>query len=179
MSFDPSVSLAARVLGTLVFAAAVYGKLRHRTEFLGVVANYRLLPQGVVRHVAWLVMGLEALVVLSLAGDYGLAWGAALATALLAGFAVAMAINLARGRKAIDCGCFRSTLRQPLSVALVARNLLLAAVMLPLVATDSRNMEVLQWLDGLAAGSVLFLLYQTFDQLMAVHSAAATRGRLA
>jgi hypothetical protein len=61
----------------------------------------------------------------------------------------------------------------------VARNLLLAAVMLPLVATDSRNMEVLQWLDGLAAGSVLFLLYQTFDQLMAVHSAAATRGRLA
>jgi Methylamine utilisation protein MauE len=180
MSVDPSVPLAARVLGTLVFAAAVYGKVRHRAEFLGVVANYHLLPQVLVRPVAWLVMGLEAVVVLSLAGDSGLAWGATLAAALLAGFAVAMAINLARGRKAIDCGCFRSTLRQPLSLAHVARNLVLAAVILPLVATDSRNREALQWLDGLAAGLVLFLLYQSFDQLMAVRSAAGgTRGRLA
>ena len=179
MSVDPSVPLAARVLGALVFVAAVYGKLRHRTEFIGVVANYRLLPQGLVRPAAWLVMGLEALVVLSLAGDCGLVWGAALATALLAGFAVAMAINLVRGRKEIDCGCFRSTLRQPLSVALVARNLVLGAVILPLVVTVSRNMEFLQWLDGLAAGSVLFLLYQSFDQLMAVRSVVATRGRLA
>src|SRR5258708_19110455 len=124
-------------------------------------------------------MGLEALVVLSLAGDYGLVWGAALATALLAGFAVAMAINLVRGRKEIDCGCFHSTLRQPLSVAFVARNLFLGAVILPLVVTVSRNMQVLQLLDGLAAGSVLFLLYQSFDQLMAVRGVVATRGRLA
>jgi hypothetical protein len=179
MSVDPSVLLAARVLGTLVFAAAVYGKLRHRAEFIGIVANYRLLPQGLVRTVAWLVIGFEAAVVLSLAFDCILVWGAALAAALLASFAAAMAINLARGRKAIDCGCFRSTLRQPLSVALVARNLFLGAVILPLVVTVSRNMEVLQWLDGLAAGSVLFLLYQSFIQLMAVRSAAVTRGRLA
>jgi Methylamine utilisation protein MauE len=179
MSVDPAVLLAARVLGTLVFAATVFGKLRHRTEFVGIVANYRLLPQGLVPTVAWLVIGFEALVVLSLGFDYRLAWGAALATGLLTGFAVAMAINLARGRKAIDCGCFRSTLRQPLSAALVVRNLIFAAVILPLVATDSGNMEVLQWLGGLAAGSVLFLLYQSFNQLMAVRSATVSRGRLA
>jgi uncharacterized membrane protein YphA (DoxX/SURF4 family) len=179
MSVDPSLPLAARVLGMLVFAAAVYGKLRHRTEFLGVVANYRLLPQLLVRPVAWLVVGLEASVVLSLASDYRPVWGAALAMALLAGFAVAIAINIARGRNEIDCGCFRSTLRQPLSVALVARNLLLAVMILPLAVTDSGNLEVLQRLDGLATGAVLFLFYRSFDQLMAVSRAAATGRRLA
>ena len=63
---DPSILLAARVLGTLVFGMAVIGKLRHREEFVGVVANYRLLPDVLAAPVAWLVVILETLVVLAL-----------------------------------------------------------------------------------------------------------------
>jgi hypothetical protein len=105
-------------------------------------------------------------------------WGAWLAALLLSGFAAAIAINLARGRKAIDCGCFQSALRQPLRIVLVARNLLLVAAILPLVESSAPDPSVLQWLDGLAAGVVLFVLYRTLDRLTALRSVAeSTRTR--
>jgi uncharacterized membrane protein YphA (DoxX/SURF4 family) len=180
MTADPSLQLAARVLGTLVFGTAVYGKMRHRTEFFGVVANYRLLPEILVTPAAWLAMGLEALVVLSFVSGLLILWGAGLAGILLCSFAAAIAINLARGRKAIDCGCFQSALRQPLSIVLVARNLLVSAALLQLVEPGAPGMTVLQWLDGLAAGVALFVLYLTFDRLMALRTAAElTRTRVA
>jgi uncharacterized membrane protein YphA (DoxX/SURF4 family) len=180
MAVDPSIQLAARVLGALVFGTAVYGKMRHRAEYFGVVANYRLLSEYLVIPVAWLVLGLEALAVLSFVSGSLILWGAWLAALLLSGFAAAIAINLARGRKAIDCGCFQSALRQPLRSVLVARNLLLAAAILPLVESSALDPSVLQWLDGLAAGVVLFVLYRTLDRLTALRSAAeSTRTRFA
>jgi uncharacterized membrane protein YphA (DoxX/SURF4 family) len=180
MAVDPSIQLAARVLGALVFGTAVYGKMRHRAEFFGVVANYRLLSESLVTPVAWLVMGLEALVVLSFVSGSLILLGAWLAALLLSGFAAAIAINLARGRKVIDCGCFQSALRQPLRIVLVSRNLLLVAAILPLLESSARGPSVLQWLDGLAAGVVLFVLYRTLDRLTALGSAAeSTRVRFA
>lgn len=45
MTLDPSITLASRVLGALIFATAVIGKVGHRRELAGVVANYRLVPE--------------------------------------------------------------------------------------------------------------------------------------
>jgi len=173
---DPSILLAVRVLFTLVFGIAVAGKLRHRDEFVGVVANYRLAPEALAPLIAWVIIILELLVAISLATGLAPVAGAALALSLLAAFAVAMAINLARGRREIDCGCFQSALRQRLSVALVVRNAVLIAMLLPLVlsATDEavQSPSLLQAVNGVGAGVALFVLYQIFGQALALRHAA-------
>ncbi|MGB6487245.1 MAG: MauE/DoxX family redox-associated membrane protein [Steroidobacteraceae bacterium] len=180
MTVDPSIALAGRLLGALVFAAAVVGKIRHRHELAGVVANYRLLPEPLAASAAWMIVGLECLVVLSLVSGVWLAAGATLAIVLLAGFALAMAINLARGRHEIDCGCFQSGLRQRLSAALVARNLLLAALLTPLLAASAANATALQWVDGLGAAVAAYALYQVLGELLSLrHLSAALRRRFA
>lgn len=180
MIIDTSILLASRILGALVFTAAVLGKLRHRDEFIGVVANYRLVPEAWAAAVGYLIVALEIVVAACLASGFQLQAGVALAVVLLTGFAVAMTINLARGRTEIDCGCFQSALRQQLSVALVVRNLLLIAAILPLLQWQVLPDSPLQWLDGVAAGVVLFVLYQVFGDVLALrHAADAIRKRIA
>ncbi len=180
MTVDPSIAIAGRLLGALVFAAAVGGKVRHRHELAGVVANYRLLPERLAAPAAWTIVGLECLAALSLISGAWLTTGAALAIALLGGFAVAMGINLARGRREIDCGCFQSGLRQRLSAALVARNLLLASILSPLLAAGPAGASALQWIDGLGAGLAAYTLYQVLGELLSLrHSSAALRRRFA
>lgn len=122
-------SLAGRVLLGAVFLQASVQKLRHFGELRGVVANYRLLPD-------WLVPPFSsALPCVELALTAALWFGSGATEALCAGavllvFSVAIGINLARSRAQIDCGCFQSSLRQPLSGRLLVRNaaLLLIAV---------------------------------------------------
>jgi hypothetical protein len=73
-------------------------------------------------------------------------WAALGAVALLVLYSVAIAINLVRGRREIDCGCFGPAARVPLSGGLVARNALLigaaALVSLPVGARP------LVWVDA-------------------------------
>ena len=180
MSIDPSIPITSRVLGALIFGMAVLGKLRHRDEFVGLVANYQLVPEPLVPVVAWLVVALETVVALSLATGVALAAGASLAVTLLCVFALAMTINLARGRPEIDCGCFQSALRQRLSIPLVVRNIALMVAVLPLLGGEMQSAAPLQVLDGVAGGIVLFVLYQVFSQMLALRDAAeATRKRFA
>jgi uncharacterized membrane protein YphA (DoxX/SURF4 family) len=180
MSIDPSFALAARLLAALVFATAVRGKVVHRHELPGVIANYQLLPARLAAAAAWTLIGLECLVALSLLSGVGLVAGAALAIALLVAFALAMGINLHRGRRQIDCGCFQSGLRQRLSGTLVARNLVLAALLTPLIAGTGSGATPLQWLDGLGAGLAAYILYQVLGELDSLrYSSAELRRRFA
>lgn len=179
MSVDASILLAGRILGTLLFGVAVIGKLRHHEEFVGVVANYRIVPWRIAAPMAWLVIVLEAFVTLALASGVASSQGAACAVVLLWLFAMAITINLVRGRTHIDCGCFQSALRQPLSVVLVLRNLALIALLIPLALAPARHsISFFQLLNGIGAGLVLFALYQVSNQLFALRdSAAALRKR--
>ncbi|HXR93339.1 MAG TPA: MauE/DoxX family redox-associated membrane protein [Steroidobacteraceae bacterium] len=178
MTVDPSIALAGRLLGALVFATAVRGKIKYRHELAGVVVNYRLLPERIAGPAAWMVVGLECLAALSLLSGEWLAAGAALAIVLLAGFTLAMGINLARGRREIDCGCFQSGLRQRLSPALLARNVVLALFLTPLLAVGSASATALQWVDGLGSGFAAYALYQVLGELLSLrHSSAELRRR--
>ena len=180
MTIDPSIALACRLLGALVFATAVAGKITHRHELAGVVANYRLLPEALSVPAAWGTVALEILVVLSLVGGLYLKAGVALAIALLSLFAVAMAINLVRGRREIDCGCFQSGLRQTLSGGLIGRNLVLSAALSSLFVATTPLAAPLQWVDGVGAGIAAYSLYRAFDQLLALlRSSAELRKRFA
>jgi hypothetical protein len=165
MSIDPSILVTGRTLGVLVFGLAIVGKARHLDEYVGVVANYRVLPERLSVPAAWLVLILEALVAVGLGTGVALVWSAACAVGLLWLFAMAMTVNLVRGRRHIDCGCFQSALRQPLGLAPVVRNLALIALLLPLLTAGGSSASMFQMINGLAAGFVLFVLYLALDQL--------------
>ena len=170
-----AVLAGAGALGAgAVFIGAALAKLRHRALFPGVVANYRLLPDALVAPVAALLplaelaLGAGLIAALFIGGAFALAVGLAAAVLLLV-FAVAMAVNLRRGRAHIDCGCGHPQLRQPLSWLLVGRNIVLA---LPLVALGLvwRPLGGLDLVSALVGGLAVALVYYLFNALAALLS---------
>lgn len=124
---DPVIHYLLVCLLALVFLHGGTAKLTTRDEFQGVVTSYRLLPPAMVPAFAALLPFAEVSAGIAVVLPATRLFGAGLAIALLLIFALAMAINLARGRTEIDCGCFKSGFRQTISGWLVGRNLLLAA----------------------------------------------------
>jgi uncharacterized membrane protein YphA (DoxX/SURF4 family) len=120
------MALVSRFALATVFVLAGLAKLPRRSEFEAAVRGYGLLPSRLVRPVARLLPPLE------LAG--GLLLGLGIATTIAASalaaaltlFAMAVAVNLARGRT-IDCGCFGWIAERRITWLTVARNLLLVA----------------------------------------------------
>jgi hypothetical protein len=81
-------------------------------------------------------------------------------------YGMAMGINLTRGRDTIDCGCGDTP--QPLSVALLGRNAVLAAGgLLMAVPPDIRAQGWFDYLVVAMAFGALMLLYIAFEQLTA------------
>src|ERR1700737_1877413 len=125
----PEVTIAIRTLVALVYLAAAFGKMRYWPVFQGVISNYRLLPDFLVAPVAYVLPPVEALLGATLLLGLAFPWPEVGAAALLLLFAVAMGINLRRGRRHIDCGCFQSALKQTLSWTLVVRNVVMALLL--------------------------------------------------
>ena len=165
--------IAIRTLIALVFVSAAIGKMRNWPIFQGVVANYRLLPQVLVGPVTTVLPPAEAAIGAALPTGLWAPWTEAAAALLLGVFAVAMGINLLRGRRHIDCGCFQSTLKQPLSWTLVSRNALLALLLVAAGAAPSGRADAWAVANGLLAGGALFVVLQSFNALWA--SSAALR----
>ena len=160
MIIDPVLQLFAVLSLALVFGFAAVSKMTAWAELEGVVQNFRLVPGPLVPLVAWLLPPVElVLAVLAFVPATRAFAGAAMAV-LLAVFALAMAINIGRGRTEIDCGCFRSSLRTHLSWWLVLRNALL--VVLAVLCMVPASERALGWADNFVivmASLVLFLTY--------------------
>jgi hypothetical protein len=161
----------ARWLLAAVFAVALAHKLRSLPAFAGIVRDYELLPPAMVPPAVGLIVVLEALVVAALAGGIGVPWAAMLAAALLAFYGAAMAINLARGRRDIDCGCFGpagTAGRHTLSGWLLVRNsvlmLLAALLILPVAGRELAWLDLATVVMATAAG---FAALAGADQLVA------------
>ena len=154
-----------------IFAVALRHKIAEHDRFAAALGAYRLLPAAMVRIAAKLLIALEAgtLLLLVLVMPYGLVCAAAL---LLLYFA-AMAINVARGRAFIDCGCGDEP--TPLSSGALLRNLILAALALGAYAGQSAVGGFAAMIGTLTAGQVLValalmlvtgLLYAAAEQLL-------------
>ncbi|MGB8222902.1 MAG: MauE/DoxX family redox-associated membrane protein [Polyangiales bacterium] len=152
---DPVVELSIRLCLALVFATAAWHKALGGARFAGTLRAYRLLPAWMIAPVTWLLPLAEAAVALGFV--YAPAREAAvLAAVLLLGlYTFAIAANLALGRREIDCGCFASSVRVPLSGWLLVRNgvLILAACVL-LVPIRAR---ALLWVDALTVVQTLLI----------------------
>lgn len=179
-ALDPvPVHAAAATLSVLLLLGA-WDKLRELALFRDAVEAYRLLPATLVAPAALAIALAEALAgALLLAGPLRAA-GALLALALLAVVSGAVALNLARGHTAIDCGCggIATGRHQPLSAGLLARNAVLA--LLALVAAAPGNGRALLWLDAAAVGCFTlfgFGLYHLANLLLSQHATLAALRR--
>lgn len=165
---DPVVDGIVRAGLALLFASAAAHKVRDRVRFQGTLAEYRLLPAWVVPTVAVLVIAVEGGIAASLVTRGGRLAGLMAAATVLVVYAGAIGINLARGRRDLDCGCAGPAVRRPISGWLVGRNLVLAA--LALAATAPVSSRALVWADGLTiigATTALVALYAACDGLLA------------
>jgi len=173
---DPAVDITLRAAFGLLFLVAASHKLRDVARFRTTLGDYRLLPGAVVPLAVCMVIGIEIGVAIALVVPARPA-GPLAAAALLVAYGAVIAINLARGRRHLDCGCAGPAVRRPISGWLVARNLVLAATaLLGLAPVRTRP---LVWMDALtvaAATATLAALYASLDGLVA-HGPALARLR--
>jgi hypothetical protein len=126
MSVDPLLQFLSAFALALLFAGAALHKRGQPSRFRAQLAAYDLVPARGLYAVAgalpWLELATAGLLLISATRSLA----GMLACGLLLSYALAIAINLLRGRRSIECGCGGSG--QTLSWSLVLRNLLLVAV---------------------------------------------------
>jgi hypothetical protein len=158
-ALDPAVRLALRGALALVLLGAARHKLRDRARFRAALAGYRILPERAVPALAALLPPAEIAVALGLLVPALAAAPPLAAAALLSLYTGAIALNLARGRRDLDCGCGDPTRAQRLSGGLLLRNA--ALVGLAGLAALPAQARSLVWLDALtvaASAATLALL---------------------
>lgn len=162
------VATISTLLLSYLFVIGGWQKLADSAYFRDVITEYRILPPswspGLARvlPVVEIGAGLALLIpALQLA-----ALGAV--AVLLAGYTFAMALNITRGRRDLDCGCAGPGQEQTISGWLLGRNLVLIA--LALLAGSALQQHSLGWQGwslALLGTTVLALLYHVFNQLIA------------
>jgi hypothetical protein len=170
---DPVLALALRASLTLLLAGAALAKLRDLRGFSAAVAGYRLLPPALAGPAAAGFVAAELALAAGLWLEPLRAASALGAAALLTLYGVAIAVNLARGRRDIDCGCGGPLGRQALSETLVLRNLGLAGAALACGLPVAPR--ALAWLDLLtlaAAVGAAAALYAASNALLAPRTVA-------
>ncbi len=180
---DPLILRIISVGFALLFIFAAAHKFNNKLQFLGILEAYQILPGT--------MPGLAVNVIPALELMLGLAWALTalllvqitllplMSAMLLFTYAMAIAINLFRGRSYIDCGCGFSSLAgsarsesnsggiQQLSKALVLRNCVLGVVALIAGASpSSRDLGFMDFLSLVTASFTLVLLYGSFNQLL-------------
>jgi len=165
---DPVIDLAVRLGLAVLLGTAAFHKARDLGAFRDTLRDYDLLPQWTIAPMAPVVIALELSIAGSLAAiPHGVA-GPLGAIVLLAVYSAAIGINLARGRREIDCGCLGPALRQPLSEWLLVRNgVVILGALVVIVPTSPRP---LTWVDVLSlAGAVttLSLIWISTNRLTA------------
>lgn len=155
MVYDPIALTFLSLSLMVVFVLGAWTKLQSMEAFEGVVYNYRLLPERAAGPVARLLPGVELAVGLGLLVAPARGYAAAGALVLLVIFTAAIGINLLRGRREIDCGCFSSTLKQKLSWWLVIRNGALIAIAGWLVHVSGQPIPTVSWLTWSIGGAAV------------------------
>ena len=168
MLIDPAISTAFGFSLSALFAASAAHKATGFAEFAGVLRNYRIAPDAMVTPLAFLAIVIEAALALGLLAPSVRAIAAIGSAGLLSAYGLAMAVNIARGRVDIDCGCSFGASSDRLAWSLVIRNGVLALIAI-LVASPTAARS-LGWTDF--AFSALFVataaaFYLTFEALRA------------
>lgn len=174
MTLDPAISRILELGLALLFGVAAGHKLADRSRFLAVLANYELMPGRLVPLAGMAVIGAEVIAALLLLLPPARAPGVYLAAALLACYALAIAVNLLRGRTRIDCGCLGFGRHDRIAWTMVLRNLALIA--LALAALLPASPRELVGLDALTIGASVVTIAVLAATLARLGAAAAGGG---
>jgi len=163
----------------LLFLIAAVHKFSNREHFRASFEAYEIIPASLsalvtkiippfelLLGVGWLAFGLFAielkLVTLASVG-------------LLVSYALAIGINLKRGRNYIDCGCTFSNSNtsnadsgsQQISLGLFYRNVLLIIMAIVcIIPTGDRSLQLIDVFALFFSVVALILLYETFNQIL-------------
>ncbi len=152
--------------GTLVcvFARAMAHKVSDFSWFAHTLKGYKLLPEALAQPVAVALIAAEALIIVGLIVPPLRVFAALLAAVLLVLYAVAIALNLLRGNRRIDCGCGGAG--QGLSWFLVIRNAVLVVIALVAAATPiAVPLDLLAWISVVTGIASLMLVVAGAEQL--------------
>jgi len=121
---DPVLAVVLRGALALLLIVAALHKLRDRASFRATLEAYALLPAPLLSPLARAVPLVELAAAALLVTSRAAPAGGVLAALLLAVYALAMGVNLLRGRRDLDCGCMgpgaRSTVGPGLAVYALA-----------------------------------------------------------
>jgi hypothetical protein len=165
---DPAVVLLLSACTSLLFGTAAIHKLAAIEEFKAALLAYDILPAGIVRLVSYIVPVGELLAAIGLCIGPLRAWAIVIAALVLSLYALAIGVNLRRGRRYIDCGCVGFGNRRSIAPWMVVRNFALALV---LVSFDllSWSVRPFRWIDvvTIAGGALIIVfLYLAAEQLL-------------
>lgn len=175
---DPALEMLLRTALALLLGAGAVEKARDLASFRAAIEGYEILPAGLCGAAARLLAIAEGALALGLVAPVAFelrapALGAA--AVLFAVYAIAIATNLARGRRDIECGCGGAAAHVPLSGWLLARNALLVAAALAVRGgATARALTLVDALTIAGGVAVLALLWIALHGLLA-WSAALVR----
>jgi len=166
---DPILPLVISTSLALLFFMAARHKLSDGRRFEAQLAAYRLVPDSVLgvsaKALPWLEMSLVFLLLIPFTRPFA----ASVAAALLVTYALAMAVNIRRGRSEIDCGCGDKP--QSLSVMLLIRNAVLASgALLLVIPVIERSITTIDLIFVALLTAVLAMAYLLVEQLVTNHS---------
>lgn len=175
MPLDPIMSAVLRLGLAALLLSAAWHKLRHLPAFRGAIAGYGLVPSAAVEALSVGLVAAEIALGFGLLVSAASRWAALGSATLLAIYTAAIAVNLARGRTRIDCGCAGPAGALPLSGGLVRRNALL--ILLALSAALPSAPRDLAAIDAcvIAAATMTFALLYAAAETAAVNRARGAR----
>ncbi len=179
MVIDPLVLKAIAIgLGLMMLLAACH-KFSDLAGFKVTLIEYQVVPERLISLAQYLIPIIELLI----GGAWLLAFyfsgATALATAtLLAVYAVAIGVNIKRGRVHFDCGCSfggSTESEQFLTAGLIVRNIIfIIAALLTLIPVSGRDFGFSDFLVLMAVLLSATLLLGAVNQLLANRSAINT-----
>jgi hypothetical protein len=165
---DPAVVLLLSTCSAALFGSAALHKLAALQEFKTALRGYEILPGHIVGAVSYVLPLCESLIAISLCLEALRARAIVAAAFMLLTYALAIAVNLKRKRRYIDCGCAGFGERRPIAPWMVVRNL---ACALLLIAFDVLpwSARALRWTDVVTVGGgtlIIAFLYLTAQELL-------------
>ena len=165
---DPLFIYLSSAFIALYFLLSGIHKFMNLDRFCATLNDYELLPDRLAKPVARLLALLElviggvfVLLSVQVFAVGSMSWPSYAAAWLLLLYAVAMAINIYRGRTNIDCGCSFQARKTPLSYGHLLRNMALACLSLvplfPASERDLTHVDVMHILLGLVVVAMVYL----------------------
>lgn len=168
-AIDPvPATIVVLSLAALWLAAGCH-KLADLKEFARSLEAYDIAPRALLPLLGRLLPVLELALAAGLLIAPTRPAAALLGALLLAGYGVAIALNLRRGRRGLDCGCLVFGAPSQISAALLWRNAAAAVASLS-VGLLPRATRAWSWMDTwtvIAGAAVIALLYLAIEGLRA------------